>query len=69
MTKPTIRLIGIPMDLGQSLRDLDTFGVPRATVTATRAVVEAMNGTVEVHSSPGVGSRFTVSLPIARDAS
>jgi PAS domain S-box-containing protein len=70
-----VRDSGIGMDSGQIARlfspftqaDSSTtrrFGGTGLGLTITRQLIELMKGTVTVDSTPGVGSEFTVTLPL-----
>ncbi len=68
--------IGIPSDriphLFQPFSQADTsmarrFGGSGLGLAIVRRLAEAMGGTVEVASTPGMGSQFTVRLPIPAD--
>lgn len=41
-----------------------TFGGTGLGLVLTRALAESMGGSVGVESTPGVGTRFTVTLPV-----
>lgn len=64
---------GIPADkLGELFQPFNRLGAEVGTIegtgiglTITRSMVEMMGGTVEVRSEVGVGSTFSVELPIA----
>lgn len=62
-----------PAQVGQLFEPFNRLGAERSAVTGTglglviaRNLVRAMDGTLDVHSTPGTGSVFTVRLPGAQ---
>jgi signal transduction histidine kinase/ActR/RegA family two-component response regulator len=59
-----------PSQIGRLFEPFNRLGAERSTVAGTglglviaRSLVQAMDGTLDVHSTPGEGSVFTVRLP------
>lgn len=70
----TVTDTGIGLDAGESTRAFEPFvrGAAAATgiegaglgLSIVRELVQHLGGTIDLASTPGVGSRFTVSLPV-----